>query len=181
MTKKEIRFAMRKNKTVRIVKKNEVMSLLTVALVVMNILALVFTVVRGEISFLSGEESFYSNGFTLVFSGYPEIVEGCGNVLRVLSVLYLSLSLVLALWLAVFSLVKRSVDFGRLGVFFAVSSAVLSAFYMTLGIIAYSAANDYADLYYRCSTAAFWPFVFSALMTSAYFTVKYKMPSEIEF
>ena len=157
------------------------MSLLTVAAVVLNILALVFTVVRGEIRFLSGKESFYSNGFTLVFSGYPEIIEGCGNTLRVCSVLYLALSASLLLWLAVFCLVKRTADFGRLGNFFVISSAVLSALYMTVGIVAYSAAADYADRYYRCSTAAFWPFVFSALLTAAYFTVKYKMPDEIQF
>ena len=168
------------DKNLRSVKKNDVLTTLVFVTVILNILALAFTVVRGRIQFLSGSESYFANGFTLVFDGYPAIVEGCGNTLRVCLSLYFGLSVLLALSIAVLCLVKRSFDFGRFGLFAVIASLILSVLYMVFGIVAYSVASDYARLYYECSTAAFWPFVLSALLSISYFWAKYRMPDQVE-
>ena len=109
-----------------------------IALAALNILALAFTVVKGGIEYLIESEFYFANGFSLAFSGYPIIVEKVGTWLRIYSAAHFAIARLLALMLGIFALVKRSVDFGRLGVFAVIASLVLSVLYMTHGIIAYS-------------------------------------------
>ena len=151
-----------------------------IALAVLNLLALAFTVVRGGIDYLVESEFYYANGFSLAFSGYPLIVEKVGVWLRIYSAAHLVFALVLLLMLGVFFLSKRTLDFGGLGLFSVITSFVLSALYMTHGIIAFLTASDYATGYYECSTAAFIPFILSLILTAAYFILKYRAPEEIE-
>lgn len=158
--------------------KTKILSAFVIFTVAMNVLALVFTVIRWETRYLSGVESYYANGFTLVFKGYPPVVEGCGSVLRALSVIHLILSVSLAIALGIRYLLKRSLDFGRFGVFAIISSSILSVLYMVIGIIAHSVASAFAERVDICSTATFWPFIFTAIITVLFFILKFKRTDE---
>ena len=158
--------------------KTKILSALVLFAVALNVLALVFTVIRWETRYLSGVESYYANGFTLIFKGYPPVVEGVGSVLRALSVTYLVLAASLAIALGIRYLLKRSLDFGRFGVFAIISSAVLSVLYMVIGIVAHSVASDFAERVDICSTATFWPFICTAMITVLFFVLKFKKTEE---
>ena len=164
------------------VKKKSLLSGIVLALAALNILALAFTVVRGGIDFLLESEYHYANGFTLAFSGYPVIVDGVGVWLRIYSAFHFCAALALLIFLGVSALAKRSLDFRGSGLFTVIASLLLSILYMVHGIIALSAASDYAggSEYYSSSTAAFLPFIFTLILAVAYFYVRYKAPEEIE-
>ncbi len=164
-------------------KKKSVLSGIIIAFAALNILTMAFTVIKGGINHLLESEFYFANGFTLAFSGYPVIVDEVGVWLSIYSAVHFAIALALILALSVFALAKRSFDFGRFGTFSVISSVLLSILYAVHGIIAYSAASDYAggSQYYSCSTAAFVPFIISLILAVAFFLVKYKAPEEIEF
>ena len=171
---------MKSIKQKKFVKKSALESGTVIAVAALNVLALLFTMVRGGIEYLLDSEFYFSNGFTLAFSGYPVIVDDFGVWLRIYSAVHFVVAIGLILVLCVFALAKRSFDFGRLGVFTVITSASLSLLYMIHGIIAYSVASDYAAEPYECSTAAFIPFILSIALTLAFFLVRYKAPENIE-
>ena len=164
------------------VKKKSVLSGAVIALAALNLLTLAFTVIKGGIEYLLESELHYANGFTLAFSGYPIIADEVGVWLRIYCAAHFVIAVALILALGARALAKRSLDFGRFGVFSVISSLSLSVLYMVHGIIAYSAASDYAggSEYYHCSTSAFIPFILSLILAAAFFFVKYKAPDEIE-
>ena len=168
-------------KKIRALKRNEKTAILIFAIALLNILAFAFTLVRGEVANLSGGDRFYANGFTLVFAGYPSVIEGCGDILRFFAVIQLGLSALLLASLCVFSLIKRSVDFGKFGTFSVILSLLLSVFYMIFGIAAYSEASALmSPLYDECLTASFLPLVFSLLIAILYFAVRSKKQDSAE-
>ena len=171
---------MKKRKEKRFILKSSVESAVVIAIAVLNVLTLAFTIVRGGIEHLLESEFYFSNGFTLAFSGYPVIVNNSGAWLRIYSAAHLAVSLTLILVLGAFIMIKHSFKFGRLGTAAVITSVSLSLLYMVHGIIAYAEASEYAMGPYECSTAAFIPFVLSAALTVSFFLVKYKAPEKIE-
>ena len=171
---------MKKANEKKFIKKSTVESTVVLAMAALNVLTLLFTVVRGGIEYLLDSEFYFSNGFTLAFSGYPVIVNDFGVWLRIYSAAHFAVAVALIIALAASLLIKRSFKFGRLGVFTVITSASLSLLYMVHGIIAYCQAADYAAAPYECSTAAFVPFILSCVLAAAFFLVKYKAPEKIE-
>ena len=173
---------MKKVVEIKTVKKKSLLSGIVLALAALNIIALAFTVVKGEIDYLLGSELHYANGFTLAFSGYPVIADGVGVWLRIYCVFHFIAAALLLLSLGAVALRKRALDFGGFGIFSVISSFVLSVLYMVHGIIALSEASDDAggSEYYHSSTFAFVPFIFSLILAVVYFYARYKAPEEIE-
>ena len=132
----------------------------------LNFLVLLFTVVEGEHITMSGEESFFANGFTLAFSDCPPICEALENWLSFYSRFhfFISLALVLALTVAVF--VTGRLRFGGYGVAAVIFSLITSLIYMINGIAANALAADYASsIYYTHYTLA--PLGFALVLISA--------------
>ena len=171
---------MKKIKEKKFIDKRLLESGIVLAAAALGLISLLFTVVRGGIEYLLDSEFYFSNGFTLAFSGYPVIVDEFGVWLRIYAAIHFAIALGIILALGVFALVKHSFNFGRLGIAAVITSASLSLLYMVHGIIAYSFAADYAAEPYECSTAAFIPFILSTVLTVAFFLVKYKAPEKIE-
>ena len=163
----------------RIIKKTFVTSALVIIIAAFNFLTPLFTVVKGGSDYLFEREFYRASGFSLAFSGYPPIVESTGNTLRVLCIIHLAVSVLLALVLGAFALIKRASFLGRPGTASVVLSAIISILYFVIGIVAYFDASDYAGLYYVCETFAFIPFIITIILTSLFFYVKYKMPDDI--
>ena len=164
-----------------IIKKTFVASALVIIIAAFNFLTPLFTVVKGGSDYLFEKEFYRASGFSLAFSGYPPIVESTGNTLRVLCIFHLAVSVLLALALGAFALIKRTACLGRLGTACAVLSAIISVLYFVIGIIAYSDASDYAGLYYVCETFTFIPFIITVILTAFYFYAKHKLPDELRF
>lgn len=171
---------MKKINEKKFVDKSLLESCIVLASAALSLFSLLFTMVRGGIEYLLESEFYFSNGFTLAFSGYPVIVNDFGVWLRIYSVMHFAIALALIFTLGISALVKHSFKFGQLGVFTVITSASLSLLYMIHGIIAYSVAADYAAGSYECSTAAFIPFILSIVLAVAFFLVKYKAPEKIE-
>ena len=161
--------------------KNAIVASLIFAAAVLNFLTLLFTVVRGSYRILAGTQSYYSNGFTLAFSGYPIQIEGCGDWLRVWSVFHFSTSVLIILLLVLRAAVKPGKPFGKLGVFAVVTSLLSSLVYLINGFVAHAEAAKFALLYHTSFTAAYIPFIFILLLTVAISAVKMKMPEDFEF
>ncbi len=160
--------------------KEIIMAAILSSILLMNMLALCFAVVSGGITYLSGSESYFANGFTLAFDGYPIIVEGCGMWLRASSILHFIVAVLEIVTLAIYFAV-RGFKFGKLALALCIISEAFSVLYMINGIIAYSVASDYASLYFDVSTLAFIPFILITLLFAAALIVKKKMPDNFKF
>jgi len=171
---------MKSNKEKKFIKKSSLESGIVLLSAALGLLSLLFTTVSGGIEYLLDSEFYFSNGFTLAFSGYSVIVDSFGGWLRIYCAIHFAVAVAFIVALGVFALVRRSLNFGRLGVASVIASASLSLLYTVHGIIAYSVASDYAAGPYECSTFVFVPLILSAALTVAFFLVKYKAPENIE-
>ena len=156
--------------------KNNIKSGLVLLTAVLNFAILLFAVVSATQKNLSGDESFFANGFTLAFSECPPICDALKNWLGFYSRFHFFISLVVILVLVLIATKRKKFSFGGYGIAAVIVSLVTSLVYMINGIAADSLAGEYASpLSYTHYTLAPLGFALVALSAVALLLVHFLM------
>lgn len=160
--------------------KESIIVVLTFAIAVTNLLALLFTLVKVDINFLLDSEYCFVNGAKLLSFDWPIIIEDCGAWLSFYSLLHLILSVAVLALLLVHVLVKNGRAFGKMCIFTMSASLLTSLVYMINGIVAYSEVSaprlDASGIY----TLAFIPFIIICVLSVAILYVKLKVSDKFK-
>ena len=170
----------KKSKKATVITKNTIVSILVLAITVLNFLALAFALVDAKQEFPSGTDRFFANGFTFVFGKCPVIIESYENSLTFFSVCHLAVALILIAVLGIRFAVTKKANFGKFGIVSVIISAIFTILYFVLGCIAYSEAVAYGGIGfgYDVNTFAFIPFAFMIMLVAAYVLVRVKLPKD---
>ena len=162
-----------------VITKNTIVSILVLAITVMNFLALAFALVDAKQEFISYTDSFFANGFTLVFGDCPVVIEEYSNLLVFFSVCHFAVAILMMALLGIRIAVKKKLSFGKLGMTSVVISSVFTTLYFILGCVAYSAATAYGGIGYGydVNTFAFIPFAIMIILVASFVLVKVKLPN----
>ena len=177
----ERNYAMKNNKKdcseSTVITKNNIVSILVLAITVLNFLALVFALIDARIEYVSEEvDSHFANGFTLIFGKCPMAIEENENLLTFFSVLHFTVALIMLVALGIRLAVAKKLNFGKSGTACVVLSSVFTTLYFVLGCVAYAGAEVYRDLNYSVNTFSFIPFALMIILVSSFILVKVKLP-----
>lgn len=161
-----------------VITKNTIVSILVLAITVMNFLALAFSLVDARQEFKTEIERHFANGFTLVFGECPMAIEEYANLLVFFSVCHFAVAILLIALLGIHIAVKKKLNFGNLGMTSVVISSIFTTLYFVLGCVAYSAATAYGGIGYGydVNTFAFIPFALMIVLLASFVLVKVKLP-----
>ena len=166
-----------KSKKYYVITKNHIVFMLVCAIVLLNLAALAFAMVDATEQHL-GEASdrYFVNGFVAAFGECPVIVESYENLISFYCICHFVLALVLILAVGLRFATRRDFKLGKLAWVSVVFSFIFTTLYFVIGCIAYSDADDYADLYYSVSTFSFIPFALMIVLVASFILVKIKLP-----
>lgn len=161
-----------------VITKNTIVSILVLAITVMNFLALAFALVDAKQEFKTEIERHFANGFTLVFGECPMAIESYSNLLVFFSVCHFAVAILMMTLLGIRIAVRRKLSFGKLGMTSVVISSIFTTLYFVLGCVAYSAATAYGGIGYGydVNTFAFIPFALMIILVASFVLVKVKLP-----
>ena len=149
--------------------KKQKASLIAVGVALLNFVALAFTLVRGIYEMMSGCEEFFANGYKLAFVGYPTEIDSMGAWLVIYSQLYFILAVLILVGLVLSFLIKKELNFGKLGTASSIVSSVMALGYMINGIAVNSVVAEYGSLNFTHYTLAFIPAILILAATGAQF------------
>ena len=158
--------------------KDKIVSILAIAIAILNFAALAFALVDAEQKFISYTDSFFANGFTLIFGECPIVIESYGTLLSFYSVCHFIAAIVIVALLSVRLAVTKRLNFGKMGMVSVIISAIFTTLYFVMGCIAFSEATAYGGIGYGydANTFAFIPFVFMLILVASFILVKVKLP-----
>ena len=157
--------------------KKQLGSLIAVGVALMNFAALAFTLVKGIFEMISGREEFFANGYKLAFVGYPTEVDSMGEWLVLSSQFYFIISVLIVIGLGISFLMKKELDFGKLGITTSIVSCVMVLGYMINGIVINSVVGEECgSLNFTHYTLAFIPaiIIFAASGVQFYIAIQNK-------
>ena len=99
-----------------VLNKDNVAAILVFAIAILNFAALAFALVDVTQKFISYTDSFFANGFTLVFGECPIVIESYDTFLSFYSVCHLVVSLIIIALLSVRLVLTKRLSFGKLGI-----------------------------------------------------------------
>jgi len=155
---------------------------LTLAIAAVNLLALLFTLVKLDYDFLTENEYCLVNGVKLLSFDWPIIIEDCGAWLSFYSLLHLLIAVSVIALVLIHVLLKKGKAFGKMCIFTMAVSFLTSLVYMINGIAAYSETSESYPLDNSgVSTIAYIPFIVICALSFTLIFVKVKMSDKFKF
>ena len=160
--------------------KQILLSSIALIIALFNLLTLLFTIVKMQVSAFGTQAETSVNGFSVI-AEYPAAIENIGGWLSVYSILHLIASLIILAILCSGFFKMEWIDFATSIKTTNIICCVMSLVYMINGISASAEAKSIGQGFYKITSGAFVPFILIAILIIAFFAVKYLMEDNFAF
>ena len=151
-------------------KKSLIMGGIAVLVALLNIITLLFTLAKIEVSLFGVSKEMSVTGFSVI-SEYPAAIEKVGGWVSFYSIVHIIVSVAIICVFLYKFFKKDSYDLLQFAKKSNIISVILSVIYMINGFMTVSAAKKSGEGLYQVSGAAFVPFILILLLVIVYFAV----------